>query len=312
MAKKSYGASAPGSIMLFGEHAVLRDKLAIVAAVNKRITVKLTPRPDDQINIFSTLGEYKTNLNKFKNQNLFKFVLTSIEHHISLIPTGFDLHITSEFSHQVGLGSSSAVVVAVLHCLMQWLINTIDTKILFFDARNIIREIQGCGSGADVAASVYGGSLAYRQENPLEIEKLNLLPDISLVYCGYKTPTPDVINKVNLLENSQPEQYIKIFNLMDQCALKAKNAFMHKDLALIAQLMKEHQHYQKLLGTSDNTLEKLITESLAQENIMSAKISGSGLGDCIVTLGEIKTKTNISGEIIPVKISLEGARCESE
>ena len=32
-----YTASAPGSMMLFGEHAVLRGKQAIVAAVNKRI-----------------------------------------------------------------------------------------------------------------------------------------------------------------------------------------------------------------------------------------------------------------------------------
>lgn len=312
MPKKSYRASAPGSIMLFGEHAVLRDKLAIVAAVNKRIAVKLTPRPDDQINIVSNLGEYKTSLNKFENQNLFKFVLTSIKHHINLIPTGFNLHITSEFSHQVGLGSSSAVVVAVLHCLMQWLINKIDTNVLFLEARNIIRAIQGCGSGADVAASVYGGSLAYRQENPLEIEKLDFLPEISLIYSGYKTPTPDVIKKINLLEKNQPEHYKEIFNLMDQCVLQAKSAFAHKDLVLIAELMTKHQHYQKLLGTSDNTLEKLIAELLAQKNIMSAKISGSGLGDCIVTLGKIKPNINISGELIPVKLSLEGARCESE
>lgn len=307
---QSYQSSAPGSIMLFGEHAVLRNKLALVSAVNKKIHVKLMPRLDNQIIINSNLGKYKTRLDKFEHNDLFKFVLTSIEHHISLIPTGFELVITSEFSHTVGLGSSSAVVVAVLHCLMQWLLSTVDTSILFHDARNIIRDIQGAGSGADIAASVYGGVLAYRPDNPLEIEKIHFLPEMSLIYAGYKTPTPVVIQKVNELIKSNPGKYTKLFNQMESCVSKAKSAFEHKDLKAIGLLMQEHQEYQRLLNTSDSKLEKLISESLEQDNIFGAKISGSGLGDCIVALGKISK--NISGEIIPIKLSSDGVCCESK
>lgn len=307
---KTYQASAPGSIMLFGEHAVLRNKLALVSAVNKKIHVKLIPRSDNQIIINSNLGKYETRLDKFEHNNLFKFVLTSIEHHISLIPTGFELVITSEFSHTVGLGSSSAVVVAVLHCLMQWLLNSIDTRTLFHDARNIIRNIQGSGSGADIAASVYGGVLAYRPDNPLEIKKINFLPEVSLIYAGYKTSTPVVIQKVNELIKSNPEKYTKLFNQMESCVSKAKSAFEQKDLITIGLLMQEHQEYQKLLNTSDSKLETLISESLEQDNIFGAKISGSGLGDCIIALGKINK--NISGEIIPIKLSSDGVCCESK
>ena len=309
---KTYRASAPGSIMLFGEHAVLRNKLALVAAVSKRISVKLTPRLDNRIIINSNLGNYETSLDNFENNSLFKFVLTSIEHHLSLAPTGFDLEISSELSHQVGLGSSSAVVVATLHCLMQWLINTIDTKILFYDARNIIQEVQGCGSGADVAASVYGSIIAYRAEN-LELEKISFQPEFTLKYSGYKTATPIVIEKVNNLIKNDPEKYKIIFDKMEQCVIKAKKAFEQKDLNLIGELMQEHNNYQKLLGTSDQTLESLISQVIIQDNIYGAKISGSGLGDCIVALGKTgKTGKITPKEIIPINLSSEGVRCEGE
>ena len=46
-------ASAPGSIMITGEHAVVYGHKAIVAAVEQRISVTLTPRQDDQVRITS-------------------------------------------------------------------------------------------------------------------------------------------------------------------------------------------------------------------------------------------------------------------
>ena len=51
-------ASAPGSLMLMGEHAVLHGKKALVCAIDQRISVSLTPREDARISIVSALGEY--------------------------------------------------------------------------------------------------------------------------------------------------------------------------------------------------------------------------------------------------------------
>ena len=49
-------AKAPGSLMLLGEHAVLFDKPALVSAINKYITVTMTPahqHDDETIEIHS-------------------------------------------------------------------------------------------------------------------------------------------------------------------------------------------------------------------------------------------------------------------
>ena len=57
-----FEASAPGSLMLMGEYAVLKGAAALCAAIDKRIYVKLTPRNDQKIMIHSALGEFSCDL----------------------------------------------------------------------------------------------------------------------------------------------------------------------------------------------------------------------------------------------------------
>lgn len=56
----SYKASAPGSLMLLGEYAVMHDYPALVCAIDKRITVTLVPSDDEVIEIDSALGSHHT------------------------------------------------------------------------------------------------------------------------------------------------------------------------------------------------------------------------------------------------------------
>ena len=51
--EKTLRVSAPGSLMLSGEHAVLRDYPALVAAVDKRIFIELSPLGKNHIIIES-------------------------------------------------------------------------------------------------------------------------------------------------------------------------------------------------------------------------------------------------------------------
>ncbi|MCD8525095.1 MAG: hypothetical protein LRY67_05050 [Gammaproteobacteria bacterium] len=167
--KKSYQYSVPGSTMIMGEHAVLRGKTALVGAVNKRITITLTPQKNNNVDIYSTLGEYHGALHQLHDAPIFRFILRAIKFHHDKIPCGFELNIHSEFSSHIGLGSSAAVVVGTLACLMDWLFSSLDKYQLFLDARHMIQKVQGQGSGADIAASVFGGIVLYRMD-PLVIQ----------------------------------------------------------------------------------------------------------------------------------------------
>ena len=105
--------TAPGSLMLMGEHAVLFGQRALACAVGKRITVTLTPREDRAVKIDSELAQYSASLDELQAEPALSFVLTAIERQLARLPAGFELVIRSEFSHLIGLGSSAAVTAAV-------------------------------------------------------------------------------------------------------------------------------------------------------------------------------------------------------
>ena len=71
--------------------------------------------------IDSALGSYESSLDLLLDDARFRFVLSAINQFKERVPTGFSLTIESDFSHQVGLGSSAAVTVAVLAVLNFWM-----------------------------------------------------------------------------------------------------------------------------------------------------------------------------------------------
>lgn len=314
--KPIYKNSAPGSIMLMGEHAVLRNELALVGAVDKRIMVTLTPCENQRIEIFSSLGNHHTSLEALKIIPPFQFILTTLQFYKAKLPSGFRLEIQSEFSSKVGLGSSAAVVVATLACIKQWLSRTTDISLdepihhqLFLEARSIIQAAQGRGSGADVAASVFGGIVAYRME-PVFIEKSENLFDIALLYTGYKTTTPEVIRRVDARVNADPEKYAMLFKEMGNLSQKAWDAINIKNWELLGKIMGQHQQAQALLGTCDETSAQFLSLLNQHPAVLGSKISGSGLGDCLLALVSPDFHWK-HPNFINATLSKQGVRCES-
>ena len=288
MVQRTYSVSVPGSMMLMGEHGVLRGKAAIVCAIDKRINIRLTPNATNYIHISDTnLGKLKLSLNEIQTVKPFSFVLSAILHFKNKIKTGFDLDIDAEFSSELGLGSSAAVTAGTIAVLGEWLLGKkLTNKKIFLLARKVILQVQSVGSCADLAASVFGGVLAY-QSKPLKVTQLPLIENLTAVYCGYKTPTSDVIKLVNAASLNQPKLYTGIFTAMHICVLSAIDAIKSGDLSALGKLCLQHQGLQYALGVSDQLLDNLVRELAACKGIYGAKISGSGLGDCIIGIGKI-------------------------
>lgn len=308
MSSYSFHTSAPGSIMLFGEHAVLRGYPAIVCAVNRRIYLTLTPKIDSKIYIKSALGELETTLeeiNNIKIQPPFHFILATLKYF--KLSQGVEINIKSEFSDKIGLGSSAAVVVALVAALRQWQKDSDEKMAIYQNALAIIRQVQGLGSGADVAASVFGGVLEYQiptKPSPIKIGKLSHFPPLHLIYTGYKTPTVTVVKQVNVFEKAYPDLAKKIFKKINTCVKQAILATQSQDWKNLGKIANKHYQWQCELGVSDPHCDALIKYYSNQKNIFGAKLSGSGLGDCIVLIGDFKKSMGFNAEQI-----LKGA-CE--
>lgn len=304
-------ATAPGSFMLLGEYAVLYGKHAVVCAVNKRITVTLTPREDESIEIQSALlGHYATTLSQLIIEKPFQFVLGVLKHYQHKLKRGCHIEITSDFSDKVGLGSSAAVTVATLAALVSWLNIKMQPQDVVRQGRNIVRTVQGSGSGADVAASVYGGIVAY-QAQPLSIEKIAVTHPITALYAGFKTPTVEAIQKVQQHFASHPNLFLYLCHTIGQCSLSGIHALRKEQWKHFGEVMNIQQGLMESLGVNMPILRDMIDDLRRQPGILGAKISGSGMGDCVIGLGDAPDIATLNGvQRIPVEITLQGVQCE--
>ncbi len=288
MAHKLYRVSAPGSLMLLGEHAVLVGKPALVCAVNKRLQVTLVPIATDKINLSDArLGAITLSISQLQVTAPFKFVTRAIMLFSDRLPHGFNLTFNAEFASTIGLGSSAAVTVATIAVLHWWIYGEqLQADKLLALAKQVVTDVQGVGSGADLAASIYGGVLSYNMQ-PVKCTTLPVIPNLTAVYCGYKTPTPQVINIVHAAAQQQPQLYASIFDKMHACVTRAITAMQQADWATLGAIFLQHHALQSELGVSDSLLNDLVNTMAAQTEIYGAKISGAGLGDCVIGLGEL-------------------------
>lgn len=276
--------SAPGSLMLLGEHAVLHGKHALVCAINRRITARLSPVTDHSVRISSALGNYHSPLDELADHPSLKFVLQAIKQHRDRIPSGFELKIDSEFSADIGFGSSAAVTVATHAALMRWIGGTNpDRETLFDAALETVHAVQGRGSGADLAASIFGGIVGYSTDPEFQPVKVTL--PLTAVYCGYKTPTVEVIQKVEALRKNDPAKYDRIYSEIDMGVQEALVALKENDWMLFGLVLDRGQQLMDEMGVNTPELEEIVSALRNSPEICGAKISGSGLGDCAIGIG---------------------------
>ncbi|MCG7494394.1 mevalonate kinase [Thalassobius sp. Cn5-15] len=281
--------SAPGSIMITGEHAVVYGHRAIVAAVDQRITVALRQRMDRRISITSQIAErFETTLDNLAPSHDYRFVVACIRAHLDALDYGFDLTITSEVDPTLGLGSSAAVTIATLGALTA--LTCADTSGIHQTAVSIIRDIQGRGSGADLAASLSGGMISYRaptDTTATEIAKLPAPTELALKYAGYKTPTAEVLRLIAERMAGNEQAFADLYAAMGAEAEAAINSAQSKDWTAFATSLTQYQQLLEQLGVSDDTLDRIIAEAQADTHVQAVKISGSGLGDCVVAIGAV-------------------------
>jgi len=320
---KRISVSAPGKLVLLGEHAVVYGRHAIVTAMDSRMSVTIeTVKEKDFILDAPEVGitNYKKTINNIGNSMIPKevvFVETAVKNFIKLYPLKVGIHITtrSAFSSKIGFGSSSAVTVCVIKVLAELLSVPISQKEIFDLAYKTVLQIQQKGSGVDVAAAVYGGTLFFKTGGE-EIEKLNVsyIPLI-VGFSGKKVDTVEQLNKVKEKAEKRPRLVEKIYDTIEEIVIKGKESLEHKDFPSLGKLMNENQTSLAKLGVSTEKLDMLIAAA-NQAGAYGAKLSGGG-GDCMIALSNKENVINVQnaiaqngGEIISAIPNAEGVRVE--
>jgi len=322
--KKIITISAPGQLMLLGEHSVVYNRPCLVTAVDQRMraTVELIENPELQLDApdVKVIG-YKKSLEELGNGGMpkgAKFVEIAVRNFSEKygLKSGIKVTTKSEFSSLFGFGSSSASTVCVTKALSELSGIKLSQKAIFELAYKTVLDVQGKGSGFDIAAAVYGGILYYviggKVLQPLQIDSLPLI----VGYSGVKADTVTLINAVKEKADKYPQVIDGIYTEIETVVEFAKKSLKKKDWQSVGELMNINQGYLSSLGVSTKKISAMIY-SARNAGAYGAKLSGAGGGDCIIVLTPATKKRAVEkaiiqagGEVIQVKANAEGARIE--
>ncbi len=274
--------------MLLGEHAVVYGHPCLVTAIDKRLQVSISKTDTNTITIESP----QTNDHRFIDAAVKEAIS-----HWGIKHTGLHIETKSTFTGNYGFGSSSAVTVGVLAALQQLFeIHELPHGI-FESAYKTVLAVQGVGSGFDVAAATFGGTLLYGPGgNPFEQLRIPAGFDLVVGYSGQKADTATLVNMVKAKYDSHPETLGKIFTAISELVSQATAAIREGDWEKVGKFMDFNQEYLRDLGVSSERLETLVVAA-KQAGAYGAKLSGAGGGDCMIALVSADKRASVEEAI---------------
>ena len=287
-------ASAPGKIILFGEHFVVHGVKAILCAINKRAIVISKKNETQNIFIKSSLGENTIPISESLDniESTFKpffFIAKKIinENNFS---NGVDIEIQSEIPIGAGLGSSSACCVAAALSISN-LFSKLDKNQILELAIEAEKTIFPNTSGADCTVSVFGGIIDYQKDNGYEIIETNHEFDFIVVNSKKSHSTNIVVNRVNEFKNENKKIFDDLCGEESKLIEKAIDSLQKFDLETLGKCMAQNQIFLEQLGVSNDLLLSIV--KLVEKETFGAKITGAGDGGCIIALTEKNKKDSV-------------------
>lgn len=320
-------AKAPGKLYIAGEYAVVENGYpAILVALNQFVTCTITEAKDEVGQIISR--QYHDNSLQWrrrgdqmvvdKRDNPFSYILSainvteefarSLNQRLGIYNIRIDSQLDSQSGKKYGLGSSAAVTVATVKALCEYYQLPVNKEMIFKLSSIAHFDVQGNGSLGDVAASVYGGWIAYRSFDrqwlseqrhyldlpallslpwpDLKIEPLDAPANLALLigWTGKPASTSRLVDKISLFKAKQQDEYHRFLDRSKACIHRMIDGFHTGDLDKIKEEIRYNRNLlQELAHRSGVQIETPLLKKLcqiAEEFGGAAKTSGAGGGDC--------------------------------
>jgi mevalonate kinase len=298
--------TAPGKVILFGEHAVVYDKIGIASAVDKRCFITVTNHNENNILIDNKGLNLKESLTedeliklfdiveKLKKENNFDeikelgkkdklnapfFVIANLIKKYGFKPA----KIFIETNIPKNLGTSSSIFAALALALSKFLDKELSKKeISDFSYEGDIIAHGGTPSGIDNSIVTYGGYIQYRKSEGVKPLDVNFKLPLIFVDSGEPSKTGETVPFVRKQREGNKKFVDMILERLNNISLQSLDALKEQNIELMGELMIEYYLELKKLNISIEKLDKIIEIAIKSKALGAKPTGGWGGGCCIV------------------------------
>ena len=295
----SHTASAPGKIILFGEHAVVyrRPALAIpVTQVHADVEVSASARagiwiqaPD--VNLHAELNTLPSDhpLASVVHNFLFLFRVTPFPN--------LEIKISSTIPVASGLGSGAAVTVALTRALSSFLERPMPDEEINAFAYEIEKLHHGTPSGIDNTVVTYAMPVYFIKGQAIETFRVGTPFTIVIGDTGISAPTKESVGDVRKLWEADKPKWESVFDRVGKIAEEARKNIESGKWELLGKLMDQNHQLLQEMTVSSPELDRLVSAARSA-GALGAKLSGGGRGGNMIALVNISLAESVAKSML--------------
>ncbi len=289
----SYKATAPGKIILFGEHAVVYGRPALAVPVTQvRASVEISDSARKGIWIDAPDIDLHAELNTLPSDHPLAAVIHNLLFTLRIDPfPSLNIKIDSAIPVASGLGSGAAVSVALVRALSHHLGRPVTDEDVNAFAFEIEKLHHGIPSGIDNTVVTYAKPVYFVKGQPLETFKVGKPFTIVIGDTGIPAPTRESVGDVRKMWEVDKLKWEDVFDKVGVIAKKARKKIEDGRWEELGELMDQNHTLLQELTVSSSELDKLVLAA-RKAGALGAKLSGGGRGGnmiALVNLGSAKT-----------------------
>lgn len=289
--------SAPGKIILFGEHAVVYGRPAIAGPVwQVRAEAAVQASPEATVRIDAPDVGRHFELSAARPEDAIASIIRLTCARLQVEPRAFDVHLHSTIPVARGLGSGAAISVAVVRALcdfFQYALSTEEVSALAYECEKLYH---GTPSGIDNTVIAHARPVYYVRGEPFRTFEVARPFLIAIADTGIASPTRVAVGDVRRAWQAEPARYERLFDEVGAIAQAARRAIEQGEVRALGPLMEGNQALAREIGVSSPEIETLVNAALGA-GALGAKLSGAGRGGNVIALIEPDERDRIEAAL---------------
>jgi mevalonate kinase len=279
-------SSAPGKIILFGEHAVVYGRPALAVPVTQvHADVEVSDSSHAGIRIDARDIDLHAEFNTLPPDHPIASVINNLFFlkRVSPFPN-LEIKITSSIPVASGLGSGAAVSVALTRALSSHLKREMTDEEVSAFVYEIEKIHHGTPSGIDNTVITYEKPVYFIRGQPIETFKVGSPFTIVIGDTGLPAPTKESVGDVRKLWEADKTKWDDVFDKVGEIAKQAREIIeRRKKKEELGALMDQNHKLLQEMTVSSPELDKLV-HTAREAGALGAKMSGSGRGGNMIAL----------------------------